>query len=74
MTKAKLKPYTEKQLVAALRRVEARWPDNYTLFSWSGTLCLLRTADIPEKEFVGSYHDAEVCDFPGITNDGGDPS
>ena len=30
-------PYTEKQLIAALKRIEKNWPKGYTLFSWSGS-------------------------------------
>lgn len=75
-------PYTEKQLISALRKIEKNWPGGYTLFSWSGSLHLLQDELIPEGEkqyinghtgYAGSYHDASVATFPGIPNDGGDP-
>lgn len=77
--------YTEQQTIAALRKLAKNWPKGYTLFSWSGTLCLLRDdllPHAPELErrtmnghttYGGSYRDAVIEDFPGIVNDGGDP-
>jgi hypothetical protein len=69
--------YTEKQTIAALRRLEKNWPEGYTLFSWSGSLVLLRDELLPEESggkcHGGSHDDAIVADFPGISNDGGDP-
>lgn len=76
-----MKPYTEKQLVAALKRIEKRWPDGYLLFSWSGSLSLMRRSDMPEDPRMlacqtgrsGSAADAIVEEFGGIPSDGGDP-
>lgn len=73
----------EKQLMSLLRKLEKGWPEGYTLFSWSGTLCLLRDKDLPKEIEIksnghygtkaGSYSDAILETFPGIVNDGGDP-
>jgi hypothetical protein len=69
--------YTEKQTVAALRRLEKNWPEGYTLFSWSGSLCLMKDDLKPEDQGLrtaeGSHNEAIVATFYGISNDGGDP-
>lgn len=66
--------YTEKQLIAALKKLESRWPDGHSLFSWSGTLCLMNDNFMPDgDEYTGSANDAVIEDFPGIPSDGGDP-
>lgn len=67
-------PYTERQLIAELKRLESRWPDGYSLFSWSGKLCLMDDSRMPGgEEYTGHAGDAIIEEFPGISNDGGDP-
>ncbi len=69
--------YTEKQAIAALRRLEKNWPEGYTLFSWSGSLHLLKNDLMPNSSGYGhfdGFHEAAIIEtFPGIRNDGGDP-
>lgn len=75
--------YTEEQTIRAIKRLEKNWPEGYMLFSWAGTLCLLKTEDIPgpdismtisgHTQYRGSYNDAIVERFQGIPSDGGDP-
>jgi hypothetical protein len=69
--------YTEKQTIAALRRLEKNWPEGYTLFSWSGSLVLLKNELLPEESggraVGGSHNDAIVAEFHDISSDGGDP-
>jgi hypothetical protein len=65
--------YTVKQVVAELKKLERRWPDGYSLFSWSGKLCLMDDRKMQDGSlYGGSAHDAIVEDF-SIPNDGGDP-
>ena len=74
--------YSEEEVIRRLNDLARHWPAGYMLFSWSGSLCLLKVADIPSETrigtnghiyTVGTYRDAIVETFPGITNDGGDP-
>jgi hypothetical protein len=65
-----VKPFTKTQLISALQKIEKRWPEGYSLFSWSGSLCLME-GDVFEKGT--SANDKVVATFPGIPNDGGDP-
>lgn len=70
--------YTEEQLIAALRKLEKNWPDTHMLFSWSGSLCLMRKSLLPacgseSTNILESYNDAIVETFNRIESDGGDP-
>ena len=60
----------EKDAIRRLKRVAKDWPKTLTLFSWSGTLTVLK---LPPSHFdpVSSYVVAYV---EGIPNDGGDPN
>lgn len=73
-TRRTAKMLTEQQVIRALRRLSDGWPDDLTLFSWSGTVCLMRTSEMPVHEGDGiSCRDAILEQFDGITSDGGDP-
>lgn len=69
-----MKELTEEQVIRSLRRLNKGWPKGLTLFSWSGTVCLMRADDMPVHEGDGkSCHDAIIETFPRIDSDGGDP-
>lgn len=59
----------ERQAIAALERLAKRWPPSLKLFSWSGSLCVIRSdASLLDNP------DAKVITYiEGIPNDGGDP-
>lgn len=61
----------EKRAIEALQRLAGRWPQSLTLFSWSGTLCIVRS----EEDLFngGDPNDAIVAEIGGIPNDGGGP-
>ncbi len=71
---------TEDQVVRALRRLDARWPDGLMLASLSGGLHLLRIREdgsqpmTPKNDWMGGGMDSEavVATFGNIPNDGGD--
>jgi hypothetical protein len=78
---ADIMSYTKPQLISALKRLEKNWPEGYSLFSWSGTLCLMEDDLIEDRSANRhpnghssnrSYRDAIVETF-SIPNDGGDP-
>lgn len=69
--KSRPNPLTEEQVIRALDRLADRWPEGYVLFSWSGSLHLLRPG--AESDFGGIYESKIAATFPGIVNDGGDP-
>tara|TARA_R110002153_G_scaffold31666_1_gene96259 strand:+ start:932 stop:1171 length:240 start_codon:yes stop_codon:yes gene_type:complete len=54
----------EQKAIASLQRLAKKWPKSLQLFSWSGSLTLIKDNDV-EKCVVGSV--------TGIPNDGGDP-
>lgn len=64
----------EAKAIASLERLAKRWPDTLMLFSWSGTLCVVKL-----NEDGGSpLHDGDpsshvITTIHGIQNDGGDP-
>ena len=55
----------EAAAIRSLKRLAKKWPQSLQLFSWSGTLIVIKrnSNDI----------DAEIATIPGIPNDGGDP-
>ena len=56
----------EAAAIQSLKRLARKWPRSLCLFSWSGTLMVVKrnSAD----------NDAEIATIEGIPNDGGDPS
>lgn len=64
-----MKPYTEEQAIRALDRVAKRWPAALTLFSFSGSLGVIRTEDDRKPGLA----ERVVAWIGGIPNDGGDP-
>ena len=62
----------EQSAIKALQRLAKKWPDTLGLFSWSGSLCVVKT---PAEE-VGKLRSKTVVveSVMGIRNDGGDPS
>jgi hypothetical protein len=56
----------ERRAITALHRLAKRWPQTLKLFSWSGSLCVMRVG-------VSPSNDAILTSISGIPNDGGDP-
>jgi hypothetical protein len=56
----------EAAAIQSLKRLAKKWPRSLRLFSWSGTLMVVKrnSDDI----------DAEIATIEGIPNDGGDPN
>lgn len=71
-----MKKLTEKEAIAALKKLEKQWPKDLWLFAANGTLCLMRKHPNERKEAgkPGSGMDRELIaeSFPGIECDGGD--
>lgn len=59
----------ELKAVAALERLAKAWPKSLTLFSWSGSLIVMRTED----RGSANYNTIQYIPISGIPNDGGDP-
>jgi hypothetical protein len=59
----------ERKAVGSLERLAARWPSSLMLFSWSGSLCVMRS----DRFLAGDPHGAVITTIQGISNDGGDP-
>ncbi|MFK0570829.1 hypothetical protein [Endozoicomonas sp.] len=55
----------EQRAIRALKRLAKKWPDSISLFSWSGTLCVMK------RDSTGLL--AEIDAIQGIDNDGGCP-
>lgn len=62
----------EQRAIASLRRLARRWPSTLGLFSWSGSLCVIRMpagggllAENDQPDVVETIH--------GIANGGGAP-
>jgi len=55
----------EQRAIALLKQLAKKWPKSLELFSWSGSLVILK-----EK----NNRDAVIDQIIGISNDGGDPS
>jgi len=55
----------EQKAIKSLERLAKKWPISLQLFSWSGSLCILK------KDSSGG--DCYVAGISGIRNDGGDP-
>jgi hypothetical protein len=55
----------EAAAIRSLKRLAKKWPQSLKLFSWSGTLIVVKrnSDDI----------DASIAHIPNIPNDGGDP-
>lgn len=73
MSKHRLSP-EETRAIAALKRLAKRWPESLMLFSWSGTLCVVRVKEDGESPLHGADPNSAIIDtINGIRNDGGDP-
>jgi hypothetical protein len=64
----------EQSAIASLRRLAKRWPKSLMLFSWSGSLCVVKL----DEDGNSPLHSHDPCDhiictIEGIGNDGGDP-
>ena len=59
----------ERKAIAALERLAKRWPQSLKLFSWSGTLCVIRA----DTSLLDNPEAAVITTIDGIPNDGGDP-
>jgi hypothetical protein len=55
----------EQRAIRTLKQLAKKWPDTLMLFSWSGSLCVM-------KKDVGGLK-AVIETIHGISNDGGDP-
>ncbi len=56
----------EQKANASLKRLAKKWPENLSLFSWAGSLHVMKRGEDDRLVSVG-----DIC---GIDNDGGDPS
>ena len=62
----------ENKLIRSLERLSKQWKKygkDLMLFSWSGTLCVVKKSCIDDRYFEKGV----VNRIYGITNDGGDP-
>ena len=59
----------EELAIRSLKRLAKKWPKSLQLFSWSGSLTVLK-AERP-KDLVSKWY--PVSKILGISNDGGDP-
>lgn len=55
----------EAAAIRSLKRLAKKWPQSLKLFSWSGTLIVVKR----NSDDIG----AEIASISGIPNDGGDP-
>ena len=55
----------EQRAIKSLQKLARGWPDALTLFSWSGSLVVMKDAE---------GMNAVVSSIGGIPNDGGDPN
>ncbi|RLI63007.1 MAG: hypothetical protein DRO67_06400 [Candidatus Asgardarchaeum californiense] len=56
----------EEKAIASLERLAKKWPDSISLFSWSGTLVVMKHIEDGRLGYITTIE--------GIPNDGGDPS
>jgi hypothetical protein len=64
----------EARAVASLRRLAKRWPQSLMLFSWSGSLCVVKLNEDGSSPLSGPDPNSAIMEhIHGITNDGGDP-
>jgi hypothetical protein len=56
----------EQKAIKSLERLAKKWPKSLSLFSWSGTLLVMKRIDDGRLGCVE--------EISGINNDGGDPS
>lgn len=62
----------EEKLINSLKRLARKWKEtgcDLMIFSWAGTLCVVKKSCINDEVF----EDGVVDRIYGITNDGGDP-
>lgn len=62
----------EEKLIDSLERLAKKWKkdgNDLMLFSWAGTLCVVKRSCIDDSQFENGI----VTRILGITNDGGDP-
>lgn len=65
----------ERAAIDRLHRLAKTWPKSLTLFSWSGSLVVIRTDDYAGSpdEMREAMNAGRIEYVEGITNDGGDP-
>jgi len=64
----------EARAIASLDRLAKHWPSSLKLFSWSGTLVVIRSDQDMERLGTATEQDeAILAVINGIPNDGGDP-
>lgn len=61
----------ERAAIERLRKLAKAWPQSLTLFSWNGSLTVVRTEDRGDLRTADEAGRTEV--IRGIPNDGGDP-
>lgn len=66
----------ERRAIRSLERLAKTWPKSLMLFSWSGSLCVIKKNEdgsTPMDDSGWMDQDRIVADICGIDNDGGDP-
>lgn len=64
----------EKLAIAALKRIEKKWPESLWLFSASGSLCIMKCDENGERVYTpsGGTDQRYTVEHVNIPNDGGD--
>lgn len=60
----------ERRAIASLERLAKRWPQSLMLFSWSGSLTVMRNESALDSR---DLNDLIITTIENIPNDGGDP-
>lgn len=71
-----MKPITpqEQRAIVSLKRLAKHWPQSLMLFSWSGTLCVIKLNEDGGSPLHGVDPNSAIVEtIHGIRNDGGDP-
>lgn len=64
-----MKPFTQEEAISALQTLAKRWPKDLWLFSWSGSLCVMKGKKSGNKEELEN----SIVTTIDIPSDGGDP-
>lgn len=64
---------TEKKAIKDLEALAARWPESLLLFSWSGSLTVIKNRSSDYQDYKKMMEDQTVATIYGIPNDGGCP-